>query len=244
MHIVFYGDSLTKGTPGIPFLRVLGPMMPQHKLTNLGRGGDTVVSLCRRIVRSAAHESPDLAVLWIGVNDVLGTISWSHSALKWLMRQPRARSLHEFREAYDRILSCLRSSAQAILTVSPFLIGEDLSNPWNQRLEELSAIIESASAPYRCVEYVNLRDALTQNGSWREPSDYIPKSVTRIGLESLCLRRPEGVDKVASHRGLRLTLDGVHLNSSGAEMVAGALRRAIDAVFATKVRPLPSDDCS
>jgi len=228
MRIAFYGDSLTRGVPGISFLRVLEPMLPQHQLVNLGKGGDTVISLLRRIVRRGPPESSDLAVLWVGANDVLATVSKGHSALKWLMRQSPALDLPEFRKYYIRTLECLRSSAGRVLTIPPFLIGENRSNPWNRRVEELSAIIRSISDSTDRVQFVDLHAALRGEWEAHAPSAYIPRSVTRIGLESLFLRSVEAVDKAASRRGLHLTLDGIHLNSLGAERVATVLRRVIN----------------
>ena len=242
MRIAFYGDSLTRGVPGISFLRVLEPMLPQDELKNLGKGGDTVISLYRRIARSETQGSSDLAVLWVGVNDVLATVSRSHSALKWLMGQPCARDLIEFREYYGRILECLWSSADAILTVSPLLIGEDRSNPWNRRLEELGETTRSISESLDGVHYVDLRSELTAGWAASEASDYVPRSVTRIALESLFLRSPERVDKMASRRDLHLTLAGVHLNSTGAERVAMVIRRAIDGFSASQAEALRSTD--
>lgn len=227
MRVAFYGDSLTQGIPGVSFFDVLEPLLPRHKLLNFGKRGDTVVSLCRRIARHGPQDPLDLAVLWVGANDVLATVSRSHSTLKWLMCQRRARDLVEFREYYHRILTHLRGPADTILTVSPLLIGENPSNPWNKRLEELCMIIESMSESFDRVHYLNLRAELSTSLGARAPSDYAPKSVTRIALESLFLRSPAGVDKAASRRGLQLTLDGVHLNSKGAKVVAETFRRAI-----------------
>ena len=242
MRIAFYGDSLTRGVPGISFLRVLESMLPQDELVNLGKGGDTVISLYRRIARSETQGSSDLAVLWVGVNDVLATVSRSHSALKWLMGQPRARDLFEFREYYGRTLECLCSSADNVLTVSPLLIGEDRSNPWNRRLEELGETTRSISESLDGVHYVDLRSELATGCAESEASDYVPRSVTRIALESLFLRSPERVDKMASRRDLHLTLDGVHLNSTGAERVAMVIRRAIDGFSASQADALRSTD--
>jgi len=242
MHIVFYGDSLTRGVPGISFLRMLMPMLPQDELINLGKGGDTVVSLYRRVARSKDRRGSDLAVLWVGVNDVLATVSRSHTALKWLMGQPRARDLIEFREYYGRTLQCLCSSADAILTVSPLLIGEDRSNPWNRRLLELGETIRSISRSLDGVHYVDLHSELAPGWAALEASDYVPRSVTRIALESLFLRSSQSVDRMASRRGLHITLDGVHLNTTGAERVAMAIRRAIDSLRAPLAEELRSMD--
>ena len=201
---------------------------------NLGKGGDTVVSLYRRVARSENRRVSDLAVLWVGVNDVLATVSRGHTALKWLMRQPCARDLVGFREYYGRTLECLRSSAGAVLAIPPFLIGEDRSNAWNRSLEELGEAIRLVSGPLHAVKYVDLHSRLAPAWSAHDPSDYIPRSVTLIGLESLFLRSPKRVDRIASRRGLQLTLDGVHLNSSGAKRVAAVIRQAIEGLRSPK----------
>jgi len=227
MRIAIHGDSLTEGIPGLSFFRALEAMIPEHGLVNCGKRGDTVVSLFRRIAQDGPHNPVDLAILWVGVNDVLAKVSRSHSTLKRLMRQPRAKDLAEFRDYYNRTLTLLRPSADAILVVSPLLIGEDLSNRWNQEIGEFCKIIASASSFCDQVHYLNLRAELPIGGSGSGLSDYIPKSVTRIAWDSLFLRTPAAVDKAASRRGLRLTLDGVHLNSAGVEVVAEAFRKAI-----------------
>ena len=228
MRIAFYGDSLVKGNPGVAFLDVLQPMLSRHAFVNLGKGGDTVISLSRRIEKSEQTPS-DLAVLWVGVNDVLSMLSLGHSALKWVTRQPRARDLVEFRAYYHRILSRLRRSSDNILAISPLLIGEELSNPWNRKLEELARIAHSAAASFDHTYYLDLRARLAAVPAMREASDYLPRSITRILLDSLFLQGSAGIDRAATRRGLHLTLDGVHLNSRGAQEVATLLRAEIEA---------------
>jgi lysophospholipase L1-like esterase len=47
-------------------------------------------------------------------------------------------------------------------------------------------------------------------------------------LDVLVLRTDEQIDAKAAERGLLLTLDGVHLNSAGARLVAAEFAAAID----------------
>jgi lysophospholipase L1-like esterase len=49
----------------------------------------------------------------------------------------------------------------------------------------------------------------------------------RVLLDTLILRTDEEIDRKATERGLHLTLDGVHLNSAGAGLVAEAFAEAI-----------------
>jgi lysophospholipase L1-like esterase len=227
MRIACFGDSLTEGTPGVSFFEALEAMLPEDKLVNFGKGGDTVISLYRRIGQRWLQDSVDIAVLWVGVNDVLAKLSIGHAMLKRLMRQPRASDLAEFSAFYHRTLKLLGSEAGRVLAVSPLLIGEALANPWNRELGRLCEVIASVSASFDAAQYVDLRTCLSEKLPRECASDYLPKSVTSIARDALVLRSPAQVDAVSSRRGLSLTLDGVHLNSTGAEAVAGALFRAI-----------------
>jgi len=227
MNITFYGDSLTEGTPGVPFLRTLKPMLPEDVLTNLGRGGDTVISLYRRMVQEPVPAPMDVAVLWIGVNDVLASLSWSHSALKQVLHQPPARDRTEFGDYYQRTIAHLRRDARHVIALSPFLIGEDLTNPWNRQLDALRKVASSVAASFGNVDYVDLREQLAPLLKGRQVSAYVPRHVTVIALDALFLRAAHRVDRVAARRGLHLTLDGVHLNSAGAQAVAAELQRSL-----------------
>ncbi len=228
MRVVCFGDSLTEGIPGVSFLEALEAMLPEDTLVNCGRGGDTVISLYRRIVHRPLQCPVDVAVLWVGVNDVLAKLSVGHSMLKRITRQPRARDHVEFSTFYHRTLESLCDGAAHVLAVSPLFVGEDLANPWNRELEDLGAVISSASATFDAVQYVDLRSALSERLAIERASDYLPKRVASIARDALFLRTPAEVDTLASRRGLRLTLDGVHLNSEGTRLVAAELRRAIE----------------
>jgi len=227
MKIAFYGDSLTEGIPGVSTLRVLAKQLPEHELLNYGKGGDTVISLFRRIVQQPPHEPVDIAFLWIGVNDVFSTITFAHSMLKRLMRQPRVRDHAAFRDLYDRTLTLLRERAKSVVTVSPLLTGEDLSNPWNHELAELCEIVSSASTGFGNVHHLDLRARFSEALAGKTVSDYVAKSLRHIVRDAMALRTPDQVDAASSDRGLHLTLDGVHLNSAGAELAADAFLKAI-----------------
>ena len=75
MNIIFFGDSLTEGIPGVSYYNILKEKLPQHNLGNCGKGGDTVISLLRRIKKMNISQTYDIAFLWIGTNDVLVHVS-------------------------------------------------------------------------------------------------------------------------------------------------------------------------
>jgi lysophospholipase L1-like esterase len=158
------------------------------------------------------------------VNDVLATLTWSHALLKRWMRQPPAADPAEFAEVYGRTVGLLRATAGRVLAVSPLFLGEDLANPWNRALGDLCDAISTAVDPLDRVEYVDLRGRLAGRlPPGMHASSFLPTSVTKILCESVWLRSSAQVDRIAARRGLRLTLDGVHLNSTGAHAVAERL---------------------
>ncbi len=228
MRIAFIGDSLTEGIPGVPFFEIVRTRMPEHTLVNLGRGNDTVVSLYRRLKRIHWNEPFDLAFLWIGVNDVSREVALPAHRLFTLLRgQRRAWDSSEFRDYYQETLDLLCPVAKKIITVSPLLRGEDMSSAWNQRLAFLSDIIEELTGHCDNAQYFDLRARFVRELAGKPLSRYRTRSTLRVALDILALRKPEQVDRESARRGLHFTLDGLHLNSAGATIVAEEFIRVI-----------------
>jgi len=229
LTIAFYGDSLTEARTGASFFEILRKELSEHRLINHGRGGDTVISLFRRIVRQRLTEPVDVAFLWVGVNDVLVHVSWIFPIVKWLSRKPWARDASEFAKYYRSILDILCLKARTIYAVSPLCIGEDLGNPWNRQLDGLRETIKTVSSAHENVAYIDIKETLASKLRDEQISDYVVHSLARVTLDAFLLNTDEKIDKRASTRGLQFTLDGVHLNSRGASMVADVFYREINA---------------
>jgi lysophospholipase L1-like esterase len=220
MRIGFFGDSLTAGQPGSSYVSLLRERFRDVTLVNLGRGNDTVVSLYQRILGLRFDAVFDLAFLWVGVNDIPAKTTWLYRASNTLAGQRRSRDLAEFRSYYEATLDHLCRIAERVTTVSPVLRGEDLDNRWNSQLGTLSTTIEDLTAQHERAEFLDLRPAFVQELATRTISDYVPRSAAHVVLDALTLRTGEQIDRKATQRGLHLTLDGLHLNSAGAEIVA------------------------
>ncbi|MBN1217850.1 MAG: SGNH/GDSL hydrolase family protein [Anaerolineae bacterium] len=227
MKIAFYGDSLTEAILGVSYINCLQVFLPGHQFINYGKGGDTVVSLYQRIVQKKLDQPVDLSFLFVGVNDVFVHLSWNFPILKAVFRQPWAKDVNEFIGYYQKTLDLLTARASHVFAVSPLIIGEDVSNKWNKRLEALCEAIRKISADYKNVDYIDLRAKFISSLNDHQISPYLPKSATRVVLDGLLLRRNEQLDHQAATRGLQLTVDGVHLNSHGARVVAEGFAAAI-----------------
>ena len=226
-RISFYGDSLTRGSPGTSYFEILKRRLPEYELLNYGRGGDTVISLYRRVKNLQLDKPSDIVFLWVGTNDVFVKISGSYPVFKTLVNQPWARNPEEFERYYRITLDILCQHANKVITVPPLFMGEDVNSRWNHELEELSRIIEQVSDSYTKVKYLNLRKIVFPKLNGKKPSVYLPTSLTRIALDTLLLKQKEQIDKQSIERGLIFTLDGVHLNNIGAEIVAESFLETI-----------------
>ena len=168
-----------------------------------------------------------MAFLWVGVNDVVGDAPWTFRAVNTLLGIRASKDVDEFRACYQAALELLRCRAHTVIAVSAALKGEDVSNAWNRELAVLSGEIEALAAQYEQVEYLDVRAIFAQNLAGKSVSNYLPNSVVRVALDALTLRTNERIDRKAAARGLRLTLDGLHLNSAGAALVAEAFEGVI-----------------
>jgi lysophospholipase L1-like esterase len=228
MRIAFVGDSLTAGRPGSSYFEMLCNRLPNDTLINLGRGNDTVVSLRRRLAGLSFDEPFDVAFLWVGVNDISARASRLYRAFHTMLGQRRARGIGEFRACYRSILDLLCQNAGRVIAVSPALRGEDPGNGWADRLEATSRAIQEIAAYYEGVEFLDLRAAFAQRLTGKQISDYVPRSPLHVVRDALTLRSNEQIDRESAERGLHLTLDGLHLNSAGAALVAETFLNRID----------------
>lgn len=229
MRIGFFGDSLTAGIPGSSYLDLLRERLPGHTLVNLGQANDTVVSLYRRVQRLRLDEPFDLAFLWVGVNDVAWRRGWPVQVTSRLLGKRPSRDEDEFRRYYQSTLELVCRHARRVVTVSPLLRGEDVGNEWNRRLAALSRVVEEVTSGFEQASFLDLRALFVEKLEGKPISGYLSRNLLRVGLDVLRLHRDEQIDRVARQRGLHYTLDGLHLNSAGAELVAEAFLEVMDA---------------
>ena len=231
MRIAFFGDSLTEGKFGVSFIDPLKLALPSCELLNYGEGGDTVISLYQRISQIHPGIEADLAILWIGVNDIFGQMTWVYRIINTIRKKPHASNRAQFSSFYRMVLDLLLGHSKMIITIPPLFLGEDLHNKWNRKLDEFSADIRAISGGYENVRFANLREAFMERLEERSKSSYTPTSMIRFAWDKSTCSTIEEIDRRSSTRGLAFTLDGVHLNSTGAELVSGFFIKWIERVI-------------
>ena len=154
MRIAFLGDSLTGGWPGAAFFPLLERRFPQHELLNLGRAGDSVADLLRRL----PYQDPgaaDLVVLWIGANDAVSAAmtAWGGAEERgWHARVARAVS------DYGALLAWSAARSPRTVCVRP-LVLEATGSVWETHADELGDALEERARTQPGARTVDLRPA-------------------------------------------------------------------------------------
>jgi len=212
MKIALIGDSLTEGRPGVSFAKILKERFPEFSFVNLGKPGETVKSLYSRLTKTGLDDDFDIAFLWIGTNDV-------YSKLLSVQAQPVVENHEEFEEVYKKLMEIVHSSSRMVVTVSPALVGEQFDNQSNQEIKVLCSIIKSISE-VEGVHYLDLHAVFEKALADEKSTAYISTNPFRVMFDVFFYKKEARIDRLSNQRGLRLTLDGIHLNSAGAKIVS------------------------
>ena len=212
MKVALIGDSLTEGRPGVSFVNILKEKFPNGSFVNLGKPGETVKSLYSRLIKTELDSDFDLVFLWIGTNDV-------YSKLLKVQAQPVAENHDEFIKLYQQVLEMVIPTTKKVVTVSPSIVGEQIENHTNKEIKELSALIKSLSEK-ELIDYMNLHAIFEKELANSDSSTYISTNPFRVMFDVFFYKSEARIDRLSSQRGLKLTLDGIHLNSIGARIVA------------------------
>ena len=156
MQIAFLGDSLTEGWPGAAYLPLLRKRLPHHKLLNLGRAGDTVADLLRRVTHRGL-DPVDLALIWVGVNDaVMGAWDAVGDGVGngWAWAE-RLKGIHG---DYETLVAWTAVRASRIVCVRPIVLEAD-GSVWQEHADELGDVVASVAGAGDGTHVLDLRPA-------------------------------------------------------------------------------------
>jgi lysophospholipase L1-like esterase len=219
------GDSITRGWFSFDWVgRLTARLGPSgYDFRNFGRNGDLVYDALRRLDSVVAADPQFVAVL-LGTNDVNATMS-KLNRRRYVRgnRLPQDPTLGWFRECLEQILKRLRErTAARVALLSLPVLSEDLGHPANQKTAAYSETVREVAAVGGAA-YLPLHE---------RQRDYLlahpgpPGLAYQDGLAAFikaAARRyllRQDWDDISRRNGLRLTIDGIHLNSTGGGMVA------------------------
>jgi lysophospholipase L1-like esterase len=211
------------------------PRNKNYRFCNFGVGGDLAYNALRRVPDVLAC-GPDKALVWVGANDVLMSVSDDlRRFFRFFKHLPAEPSPESFRENIGTIVRRLQNESSASVALcSLFPIGEApaSANPFqselNQYVEKYSAIIKEVAIAYD-IRYIPLYEsALAQICASPGPAftsfRFLP--FHRDAFRVLVLRKTP--DEIARMNGWRFHTDGIHLNNRGGMIVADLVQEFID----------------
>ena len=155
-RVIFFGDSITQAgvNAGGYIMRIDSMCKVEGKADNYefigaGIGGNKVYDLYLRMENDVLARTPDVVIIYIGVNDV-----WHKST------SGTGTDADKFEKFYQAVIDKLKAKSIKIILSTPAAIGEktDFSNPQDGDMNEYSNIIRRIASKNN-LALVDLRKA-------------------------------------------------------------------------------------
>jgi len=138
--VIFFGDSITQmGVNPGGYISLMKEILVQQNITNYdlvgaGIGGNKVYDLYLRMPQDVIAQSPDIVVIYVGVNDVWHKATYGTGT-----------DADKFEKFYRAIVKELQAHNIKPMLVTPAVIGEknDYSNQQDGDLNKYSQIIRN-----------------------------------------------------------------------------------------------------
>ena len=220
-----FGDSITKGVPGVSYLKYLDN---KQNFKNYGLGGDTLIGLSERIKRHATNIDNTDYIIQIGTNDILLPFLSRYST-KWAVRindiirsgRVPCDSVQQFVEKYTQLLSLLHNYKKRIIVISIPCIGEDIFSELNKEVDIYNEAIQGVVQAYNVgfIDFNGWQKSIFKQYNIAKPY-FITKEPLNMVLDSITTQNSLLRSRISNIRNLYLTVDGCHLNDRGAEGLA------------------------
>ena len=228
--VVCAGDSLTHGILSANYVDMLAKRMPEMAFINAGINSELAYNLHARLDQIIAL-NPDFISILIGSNDVNATFGLAKT-LNYLatQRPPQVPTPQFYHEMLVLIVRRLRTETKAriaLCSIPP--IGEDPGHYAWIRSEEYAAIVKKTAFD-EGVEYLPLRERMCAYLADAPAKKAIAfEHFRKAGIGAVWDHKVLGMDwdEIAARNGFHLLVDGLHLNSHGAGMIAGLVERFI-----------------
>ncbi len=221
------GDSITHGRVSVDWVeRLRAKFGPEGThFINEGINGNVAWQLGQRLEPVLSVE-PDVAVVLIGTNDVMGSFDQGDAELyKRDGKLPEVPSRSFYRRELRGLLERLQSiPKRAISTLPP--LGEDPSSEINQLVQAFNEDIRTQASELG-FEVLPLYEKLSELLETRDgppTRDYLPGK-GRLGpilsavFQYYLLRR--SWDEIAARRGLVMTPDYIHMGERAGDVMEG-----------------------
>ncbi|MDD2181500.1 MAG: GDSL-type esterase/lipase family protein [Bacilli bacterium] len=227
-----FGDSLTKGHPGITYLKYF---TNKNQYKNMGLSGDTLIGMTNRLTKTLnSKKYKDIAgiIVGIGANDIIQPFLNDYS---WMWKL-RVKMLHkrgsipcsnnqQFEEEYIKMIKVLKKNNKKNLIFSiPYL--ETNRDNLNEKIKEYNKIIKDICMKYN-VQFVDYYSWQVLEKSKQKTTGFafMSKNPLVVGFDTLLTSYLQLTNYISKKRNLGLTIDGCHLNNYASSNLAKMIEK-------------------
>jgi lysophospholipase L1-like esterase len=221
---------------GVSYVKAIAAAHPEWEIENAGVNGEPITSIGKRLLHKLDRgQTYDVIVLQGGANDILlPTFAergfWFNQALahcRRIGRKPLPDPV-DFGKALREIIEATRSRTETkIILTTIGCLNEDFRSGLNDQRRAFNEVIRRVARQYGC----RLADAsgpLDLMLSQHQTRDYFLESFFNTAFwDEIVCKVPGGADWLSRKRGLHVTIDGGHLNSTGADLFRRALEEQL-----------------
>ena len=217
--VALFGDSITNGRIGISYTQFLS-----FDYKSYAKDGLTINSIFKEIEKVVVDES-QIILIQGGGNDLLiphmAQISsdWAKGA-KYMLQGDNYPLVDE-NQFLDFVEQSLSKIKNKILFCSLPLLGEDINSLLNQKRKSRNDNLKALVKSFKNILWCDITSDLEKISS---KSNYLLETPAQMAQDAL--KADHTKDALSSKRELKVTIDGVHLNSVGAKSVANVINRA------------------
>lgn len=237
MRILFIGNSITKGEIGESFVDLFKNQHPDWDIRNAGVNGATLKNISDRIARELEGAEYDFVVIEAGYNDIILPYLdkkglFFRVGMRYLYRKGRKPVVDpsKFQSKYGYMIQFIQSKSNAkIILTTLGCINENLSAVVNLKRIAYNASILRLANEHDCLVADISHEVETVLKSGIQTDYLLSSLLNSMYFDKKKCQKAGGADKLSKKRNLRLTIDGVHLNSAGALIYKQTIERLINA---------------
>ena len=234
--VVVAGASIVRGRASVDFVQMLRERFASRVFVNAGVNGNVAWELLQRIDQVVACR-PAHVVILIGTNDVQATLTADATRkTRESKHLPEDPSIDWYAACMTEIVTRVQAADVRVALCSLPPIGQDLAAPVNaavrQANDALRGVCEATGATYLPV-HEHLVGLLASQGATTGPAwtgSWAPGVASLV--EHFVLGR--SYDAIALARGWILSPDGVHMDSTGARVIADVVGDWLEGQLSTE----------
>lgn len=235
MEVLFIGDSITRGTQGVDWVKMIENDHPYWTMDNAGVNGETLNKISGRLNKLLDKDTSNYncIVLQAGINDILLPL-FKHRGF-WFQRayhfQVNSGNIPAASRDFELTLSktiehILKITDSQVVLPTLGCINENLLAETNAKLFSYNSIIKKVAKEFNCI-LADVAERFQDELSRRKTRDYCLDNFSNKAFLDQITCSLGMADKLSLRRKLHLTIDGVHLNTAGARIYKDEIEKGI-----------------